>query len=94
MKIRFQPVRVDLGEEGDGLLVLRDEVMVGLLVRLCAEHGRQTGHWFLEVGFGPLQDALDPTFADVSAAERWIRTRLEAGRPEVGVAEAQVVGEC
>jgi hypothetical protein len=48
------------------------------LVRLSAQHGEDTGKWFLEAGFGPLAPACPPLFADLAAARAWIMRRLIA----------------
>jgi hypothetical protein len=34
------------------------------------------GQWFLETGYGPLDVRDNPTFADLVAAEAWVKQRL------------------
>lgn len=79
MNIILQPVLVELQEEGDGVLVFKDQWLVALLVRLSDSHGPRTGRWFLEAGYGALAEQAEVDFADLAAAEAWIRQRhLEA----------------
>jgi hypothetical protein len=92
MNITFQPVQVEIDEEGDGLLVFRDRALVALLVRLSDTHGGQTGHWFLEAGFGILSDYREAAFPDLPAAEAWIRDRLAETADDVGALGTPVGG--
>lgn len=61
-------MRVATSEQEDGLLVLHQGVLVGVLVRLSALHDDDEGKWFLEAGFGKLEDAAHCIFADLDAA--------------------------
>jgi hypothetical protein len=61
----------------ESLLVFSDDFLVAVLVRLSDDHGDEAGMWFLEVGFGRVDDLRQPRFADLDAAQAWIRDRLE-----------------
>jgi len=75
--LALQPVRVATGEDEEGRLVLVDDCLIAVLVRLSRQHGEIAGHWFLEASFGPALDAMAwPTFPDLKAAERWIVSRI------------------
>lgn len=76
MRLTLQPVLVQTGEEGQGLLAFRNGWLVAVLVQLSEIHGDQAGHWFLEKGFGVLDGPQPPVFPDVQVAERWIAERL------------------
>lgn len=83
--ITFRPIQVNaLVDDGQGQLVLANDRLVAVLVRLTdAAHGSERLHWFLEAGFGPCNTTVPPAFRDLKAAETWIRRRLEAGDAEV-----------
>ena len=77
MSLRLQPVQVATGsDDQESRLVFSDGFLVAVLVRLSDQHEDGAGHWFLEVGFGPLDDPRPPVFADLDAAQAWIRDRL------------------
>ncbi len=77
MTLTLQPVRVNTGsKDEDGLLVFANGRLVAVLVRLSDEHGERTGQWFFEHGFGRLDGATHPIFANVEAAQDWIAGRL------------------
>jgi hypothetical protein len=79
MSLRLQPVQVATGSnDTESLLVFADDFLVAVLVRLSDDHGDEAGMWFLEVGFGRVDDLRQPRFADLDAAQTWIRDRLEA----------------
>ncbi|WP_329618792.1 hypothetical protein [Methylobacterium ajmalii] len=48
-----------------------------MLVRLSEDHGVDEGRWFLEAGFGRVDDQGQPTFADLDEAQAWIQHRLD-----------------
>jgi hypothetical protein len=76
-----QPMRVDTGgNDEEGLLVLADERLVAVLVRLSDQHDDKAGQWFLEHGFGRLDGTAHPTFRDVEAAKDWIAARVGQSR--------------
>ena len=77
MSISLQPVRVATGCDEDGLLVLADDYLVAVLVRLTERHGEKAGKWFLETGYGRLDGPQQPIFADLDAAEGYIVDRLQ-----------------
>ena len=76
MSLTFQPVRVNTGFEEEGVLVFDEQQRLSaVLVHLSDQHEIAPGQWFLEVGFGPLDGASPPTFADLDAAQDWISQR-------------------
>ena len=79
MSLRLQPVQVATGSsDTERQLVFADGFLVAVLVRLSDDHGDEAGMWFLEVGFGRVGDPRQPKFADLDAAQAWIRDRLVA----------------
>ena len=80
MAITFQPVEMETAsDDTDGRLVFSDGRLVAVLVRLAnGIHESDQGAWFLEAGFGRCFE-LPRIFADLTAAEVWVRDRL-AGR--------------
>jgi hypothetical protein len=78
VNIRFQPVLIAAGEEGEGRLVFCDDQLAAVLVRLSAVHAEAAGWWFLEAAFGPLDGPAHPTFATLEDAGSWIEAALEA----------------
>ena len=80
MKLTLQAVQVANDHNEEGRLVFADGRLIAVLVQLSDMHEEQgvTGHWFLETGYGRRLDGGEhPTFPDLSAAEEWIRQRLE-----------------
>jgi hypothetical protein len=47
-----------------------------VLVHLSDEHGPEAGQWFLEAGFGRVDDPNPPIFADLDEAQGWILGQL------------------
>jgi hypothetical protein len=82
VKIRFEPVLVAAGEDGEGRLAFCDDHLVAVLVRLSTVHGEAAGRWFLEAAFGRLDGPAHPTFASLDEAMAWI---------EAGVATQSVL---
>ena len=79
MSFRLQPVQVATGsDDTESQLVFADGFLVAVLVRLSDDHGDEAGMWFLEVGFGRVDDPRQPKFADLDVAQAWIRDRLVA----------------
>ena len=77
MSLFLQPVQVATGsDDHESRLVFSDGFLVAVLVRLSAQHEDGAGRWFLEAGFGPLDDPRAPVFVDLDAAQAWIRDRL------------------
>ncbi|MFC3077334.1 hypothetical protein ACFODL_04460 [Phenylobacterium terrae] len=76
MTLRFQPVLVATGEEGEGQLVFWEDHLVAVLVRLSALHDEASGRWFLEAAFGRLDGPAHPTFATLDEARSWIEAAL------------------
>lgn len=75
-------------DDEEGVLVLADERLVAVLVKLSAAiHGDATGHWFVEAGFGCCAGAPPPTFATLADALLWVAERHGrggAGLPYLG----------
>ncbi|GJE44807.1 hypothetical protein [Methylobacterium soli] len=77
MTLRLQPAQVETGsDDTESRLVFDDERLVAVLVRLSDRHESDAGKWFLEVGFGCVDDPRKPIFRDLGEAERWISGRL------------------
>ena len=77
MSLRLEPVLVAVGEEGEGRLAFYGDRLVAVLVLIPPEHdGGETGWWFLEKGFGPLDTPVHHSFPDLAAAEAWLTDRL------------------
>lgn len=77
MSLILQPVRVNTGFEEEGALVFDErQRLVAVLVHLSDRNEVAPGQWFLEAGFGPLNGVSHPAFADLDAAQNWIRQRL------------------
>jgi hypothetical protein len=60
----------------ESMLVFADEFLVAVLVHLSDDHEDAAGMWFLEAGFGPVDDPCPPMFADLNEAQNWIEQRL------------------
>ena len=82
MTLALRPLRVASGAGNEeGCLVLDDGRLVAVLVHLTgATYAELTGRWYLEAGFGQLDGAEQPTFADLEKAQQWISFKL-AGSP-------------
>ena len=79
MSLRLQPVRVWTGsDETESHLVFDDGFLVAVLVQLGEEHEADVGRWFLEAGFGRVDDPNPPTFVNLDAAQAWITHRLDS----------------
>jgi hypothetical protein len=72
MSISFQPIAVETdSHDRDGLLVLADGKLVGLLVRLTDEAHDPAIHgaWYLEAAFGRAECNSGMLFASLDEAE-------------------------
>jgi hypothetical protein len=79
MNLRLQPVQVATGsDDTESQLVFAGGYLVAVLVRLSDEHEADVGKWFLEVGFGRVDDPRQPKFADLEEAQAWIADRLSS----------------
>jgi hypothetical protein len=77
MNLRLQPVQVATGsDDQESRLVFQEGFLVAVLVQLSEDHGSDAGKWFLEVGFGRVDDPNPPTFADLEEAQGWILDQL------------------
>jgi hypothetical protein len=77
MNLQLQPVRVATGSrDTESQLVFNDGFLVAVLVHLSDEHADAAGRWFLEAGFGRVDDPHAPTFADLDEAQTWIADQL------------------
>ena len=77
MTLRLQPVCVRTGStDAESQLVFEDGSLVAVLTHLSDEYGDEAGMWFLEVGFGPVDDPRSPKFTDLDEAQNWIRRKL------------------
>jgi hypothetical protein len=82
MKVRLEPVLIEGVEHGEGRLAFWNDRLVAVLVRLSGDHGVEEGRWFLEKGFGPLDDPSQQVFMTLDAATDWLHA--EAARPRDG----------
>jgi hypothetical protein len=77
MSVHFRPVQVATGSaDQDSRLVFADGFLVAVLVQLSGDHDDTARMWFLEAGFGRVNTATPPTFADLDEAQGWIEQRL------------------
>jgi hypothetical protein len=77
MSLRFQPVQVATGsDDQESHLVFHDGFLVAVLVRLSEQHEDNAGKWFLEAGFGQVDDLNAPLFASLDKAQGWIEQQL------------------
>ena len=83
MRVRFERVRLEGVEDGEGVMAFCEEGLVAVFVRLGPDHGEHAGCWFVEKGFGFLDRPEHPLFATIDEAEAWLRSELadRAGGP-------------
>ncbi len=77
MALEFQPISLNQDNDTEGMLILHDGRLAGVLSRLSAEHSDRAGRWFLECGFGSLARGETDDFEDLNAARRWIDQKLK-----------------
>ena len=74
--LKLQPIAVDTGSlDRDGMLIIANGLLVGVLVRLDAPEHAHPGYWFLEAGFGCVAQERNPLFEDLEQAQAWFATR-------------------
>ena len=74
----LQPIAVDTGSpDRDGMLVIANGMLVGVLVRVAMPESENAGQWFVEIGLGRLKGLRPPTFATLEEATRWMRRHLK-----------------
>ena len=77
MSLILQPVRVGNGSDEEGMLVFDDDQrLLAVLTHLSDQYDGVSGHWYLEAGFGLLEELSHPTYADLDAAQEGIRQHL------------------
>lgn len=77
MNLHLQPVQVATGsDDQESRLVFADGFLAAVLVQLSEQHDEDAGKWFLEAGFGRVDDYRAPIFADLVEAQAWIEARL------------------
>lgn len=77
MTLTLQPMRVATGFDEEGALVLDEQQrLVAVLVRLSDDNEVAPGQWYVEAGFGQIDGVNHPAFADLDAAQEWIRQCL------------------
>lgn len=74
--LQSAPIATGSGDT-EGQLVFANAFLVAVLVRLSDDHEQDAGKWFLEAGFGQLDDPARPKFADLDEAQDWIQGRLD-----------------
>ena len=80
MSLTLQPIRVATGFDEEGMMVLNEQRLVAVLVRLSDENEVAPEQWYLEAGFGRLDGGSHPTFSNLDMVKDWISQRL-AYRP-------------
>ena len=82
-EITFQRIEVDTeSEDRDGRLVLADNALIGVIVRLAGPSSPNTAAlsiWFLEAGFGPCATS-GLMFSSLEAVREWALKELAARR--------------
>ncbi|KQP61675.1 hypothetical protein ASG40_04190 [Methylobacterium sp. Leaf399] len=74
----LQPVAVDTASlDRDGMLVMANGMLVGVLVRLVTPGHEHSGAWFVEAAFGHLKGVRVQPFDTLDDATRWFRTNLK-----------------
>ena len=77
--VMLQPVAVDTASlDRNGMLVMANGMLVGILVRLDTPEHESEGEWFVEVLMGGMKGGRAPTFATLDEATRWFRLQLKA----------------
>ena len=77
MNLRLQPVQVATGsDDQESQLVFHEGFLVAVLVHLSDQHETDAGKWFLEAGFGRVDDLNAPLFEDLDAAQAWVTDKL------------------
>jgi hypothetical protein len=75
LDISFQPMRVLIdGHDSEGYLVLADNQLAAVIVRLDGEHHdpAHKGWWCLEAGFGNCNSRDAPLFKTPDEAGAWV----------------------
>jgi hypothetical protein len=80
MTLTLQPICVATGFDEEGMMVLNEQQLVAVLVRLSDKNEVAPGQWYLEAGFGRLDGGSHPTFSNLDMVKDWISQRL-AYRP-------------
>ncbi|KAB1080596.1 hypothetical protein [Methylobacterium soli] len=74
----LQPIAVDTASpDRDGMLVMANGLLVGVLVRLDTPEHESFGGWFMEAGLGRLAGLRIPAFDTLEDATRWLRRHLK-----------------
>ncbi|MCJ2033067.1 hypothetical protein [Methylobacterium sp. J-068] len=82
MSMKLQPVQIATGSnDRESRLVFENGLLVAVLVQLSGEHDSQAGKWFLEIGFGRVEDPHAPLFDDLAHAQDWIVRQLGTDAP-------------
>ncbi len=79
--VRLRRVFVNTGSrDTEGRLVLADDQLVAVLVRLDGEeHDGIRGSWLLEAGFGPCSVMAQRPFTTLGRAKEWVTEQLHKG---------------
>ena len=76
-RLALQPAKIATGCDETGILVLAEDRIVAILIRLDAScHEELQGRWFLEVGFGRCAGTPEP-FERLSDGLLWIARQLD-----------------
>lgn len=80
MDVSFEPTQVvTTGGIEDGSLIRFRGALAAVVVQLnhASYHEEDRGRWFVEAGFGPLDQVFVPTFGSLTEAGRWICFHLQ-----------------
>ncbi len=76
MTLTLQPICVATGFDEEGMMVLNEQRLVAVLVRLSDKNEVAPGQWYLEAGFGRLDGGSHPIFSNLDMVKDWISQRL------------------
>jgi len=74
--IDFQPVKVRVDGQSEGMLAFVGGALVAVLVKLDETHGDLQGPWYAEAAFNSLERMEESTFETLDEAAEWIRVWL------------------
>lgn len=80
MDVSFETTRVlTTGGVEHGSLIRFRGVLAAVVVQLnhASYHDEDRGRWFVETGFGPLEQVFVPTFETLTDAGRWICNQMQ-----------------
>ncbi|WP_262272630.1 hypothetical protein [Microvirga yunnanensis] len=77
MSLTLRPIRVATGFDEEGMMALDEQQrLVAVLTPISGENEFAPGQWYLEAGFGWIDEVNHPGFASLDAAHEWNSQRL------------------